>query len=108
MPLPFTTTAAKIEIPNAGEDPYETTWTVLFPDLPGVVSGYSGRGSNNAGDQQVLSATWYSDDLIPFNARLTDLATGEVYQVDWVRQRYELGLGHCKAGLTLVTGAADS
>lgn len=110
MPLPLTTTTALVEVPASGEDPYEetaSTWQVWEAALPCVVSGYSGSARRVGGDQQVVSATLFANVSVPFPARVTDLSTGEVYTVDWSRTRYELGLGHCKAGLTLVSGAAD-
>lgn len=38
--------------------------------------------------------------------RVTDDATGEVYEVRWVNRRRGLGLDHHRAGLVRVTGRA--
>lgn len=110
MTLPLTTTTVTIERLADGVDPYEAeVWSTAYTGVPAVISGSSGVGQNIGGAQQTLNGKLFVDGAINVKKadRVTDGISGEVWMVDWVRQRYELGLGHRVAGLTLVEGAVN-
>lgn len=110
MTLPLTTTTVTVEDIASGTDPYEVqTYSVVGSGVPAVISGPSGVDLRVGGDQQTITAVLLCETTAPItpSSRVTDDTTGRVYTVSWVNERYELGLGHFKAGLYEVTGAAD-
>ena len=110
MTLPLTTTTVTIEDIPPGVDPYDDqTYSVSGSGVPAVISGPSGTDVRIGGDQQTITAILLCENTVPIHpsSRVTDDTTGRVYTVSWVNERYELGLGHIKAGLYEVTGAAD-
>lgn len=110
MTLPLTTTTITVQRPSAGVDPYEVdTYITVASGHPAVISRPSGSGLRVGGDQQTISATLLADPVdIRRYDRVTDEATGRVYDVVWSNDRYELGLAHTKAGLTFTDGAAQN
>jgi hypothetical protein len=108
--LPITTTTIRIERPNIGLDPYEdVVHTIVYDNVPGVVSVAAGSDVRVGGDQQTLLAELHIDPRYDLQRsdRVIDNTTGEMWIVTWVRRRYELGLEYTKAGLTRTEGAAD-
>lgn len=111
MTLPLTTTQVLIERPDPDVDQYsDPVWTEIAR-VDGVVSIASGSGIRVGGDSSTLNSELHinpiSGDVLQHHDRVTDLMSGEVWSVDWVRHRYELGLEYTKAGLTRSEGAAD-
>jgi len=107
MTLPLTTTTVTIERIPDDVDPYETaTLTVVGLNVPAVVSGSSGAGLDVGGAQETLSAKLFTEQDVDLKKsdQVTDDTSGEVWRVLWVRERYELGLGHKVAGLEAVEG----
>lgn len=111
MSLPFTTTTVTVTRPDdLTADPGDgITLTTVASSVGAVLSSPSGRERIIAGQQQIVDKVLYVDqgtDLTHADT-VTDTATGVVYEVSWVDERTELGLGHLKAGLKIVTGAAE-
>lgn len=110
MTLPLTTTSVTIQRPADGVDPYEDQGlTVVATGVRGVVSGSAGGGIDRGGAQEVLTATLYVEqeaDVKHYDI-ITDETSGQRWRAQWMRERYELGLGHKVVGLEAVAGAAD-
>jgi hypothetical protein len=108
--LPLTTTTVTISRRVADSDPYEDPgWVVVLSSVPAVVSGSTGTGRDVGGAQEVLTAQLFTDEGV--DVRKADLVhddtSGEEWRCQWVRHRYELGLGHVVAGLEVSEDAAD-
>lgn len=108
--IPLVTTAVTIERPQTGVDPFEDqSWSTVGASVPGTISGSAGAGRDVGGAQQSLQARLFVDEGVDVRKadRVTDETSGATWRVQWVRVRYELGLGHVVAGLEAVEGAAD-
>ena len=111
MSLPFTTTTVTIERPSdLTTDPGDgITLSTIASGVGAVLSSPSGREQIVGGQQQIIDKVLYVDGLTDLTHvdTVTDAATGTAYSVSWVDRRPELGLDHLKAGLKVVTGAAN-
>lgn len=109
MTLPLVTTTLLVERPDlTGDGALPRAYTTVGT-YDGVVSAPSGSDRRVGGDQMTITAVAYLDegsDVRRYD-RITDQTNLQVYEVVWVSTRYELGLGHVKAGLTHTEGAAS-
>lgn len=109
MTLPITTRYVRIESPSASGtgDAYDpVTWDVVEAAALAHISGPS--SSANGDRSQVTDATLFVnvETQVPFDARVTDLTTGEVYSVKWTQWMVGgQGLDHRKCGINRVVGA---
>lgn len=103
MSVPFATTTLKAEEPSWPSGRSEPpVWTEVGR-RPGHVSSPNG---NQAGFTEVVDAVVLCDPIeVTHEARFTDLTTGDVWDVAWVRQRVGVGLNHTSAGVRRATGA---
>lgn len=106
MTLPIVTRYVKIEAEtSAGDEAMEAPeWTVLHAAVPAHIGSPSG---SSAGDTfAAVDQTLYVESTVtlPIRARVTDLATGDVYSVQWTQVAIGLGLDHRKAGVNRVNG----
>lgn len=107
MTLPLTTRQVKIEAPVASTgDAFEAqTFTVVHDSVPAHIGPPS---ASNAGDRyEQTDRVLFVDDTVtvPFNARITDLTTGDIYSAQWSNSTVGLGLDHRKVGLRYSRGA---
>jgi len=107
--LPITTRYVRIESPSASGtgDAYDpVVWDVVEAAARAHISGPSSSGE---GDRRVeTDATLFVNPevVVPFDARVTDLTTGEVYSVKWTQWMIgNQGLDHRKCGINRVQGA---
>lgn len=108
--MPFATTTVTIARPDGATEPYEDpALTTVATSVRANVTAPSGSDRHIGGVQEIVAAVAYLDagvDIVN-NDRVTDAFDGSSYRVVWTSERTGLGLGHIKAGLVRVTGAAS-
>jgi len=106
--LPIVTRYVRVEQDtSANGDGYDPpTWTVLAESVPAHIG--SPTGSANGDRLVAVDATLYVEDTVPvpLNARVTDLATGDVYAIQWTQVVVGLGLDHRKCGINRISGSS--
>lgn len=69
----------------------------------------TGRGMETAGTQEVVHFRMTCDPVdLHHLDQVEDEVTGEVYEVQWARQRPGFGLDHTQAALKQVSGAVST
>lgn len=106
----LTTTTITVRRPTDG-DPYETSVgdpPAVAEGVPAHIGSPSGAEARIGGQQEAVSAVLLVDPDVDVARTdiVDDEATGERYDVAWVRRRTGLGLDHTKAGLTAFKGAS--
>lgn len=108
LPL-ATTTVSVLERPDT-VDPYEDTgddWTPIHTGVAAHISDPSGTERAIGGQQSEINAVLLADTTaIAHTHRILDESTGDIYLIEWVRQRQGLALDHTKAGLIVFEGAS--
>lgn len=108
MTIPTATTTVLVEQAAETEPGEGRTWTEVARDVRAVIGSPSGGAS--AADGGGSSAVQWRLDADPISdltdtCRVTDQATGVVYEVDWVAHRAGFGLDHTVAGIRVARGA---
>lgn len=108
--IPVRTRDVKIERDGSttGGDEFDApSWVTLYEAVPAHIG--SPGGSSDGDRFSAVDMNLYVDQnvVVPDNARVTDLATGEVFSVKWSQEIVGLGgaLGHRKSGINRVHGA---
>lgn len=106
MTLPLTTRTLRIEEPT--DDSGDAFAAVTYGDATDVLGHVGPPSGVSDGDRwaQVTDVAYMPDDAtVSDRARITDLATGYIYAVQWTQVHVGLGLDHLKVGLRRVDGA---
>lgn len=108
MPIPLATTTITISRPpdDTDVDGYDApgTQTLIASGVRAQISSPSGRNTVLVGNRTVYVWKITAD---PCDLRSDDTVTdaeGEVFRVQWARQRRGLGLDHTTGGLIQVEG----
>lgn len=103
MTLPLYTTQVKVERdPNTEERWAERNYTTVAESWPAVIGGPNATDNDSAqSSDQSVEAVLYLDNGRATQRldRVTDLSTGQVYQVVAILERTALELDHHRAGL---------
>jgi hypothetical protein len=112
--LPFTTSRVRIEErSDPGGDRWEpAAYVETYPEVVGVLSTKTSLGAGGGdiqtsqGSQQIVNMVLHVNPGVTITAtsRITDLDTGDVFEVTNVEHRHGLGLDHTRAGLKQVSG----
>jgi len=104
------TTSVAVRRPSGQGDPYEAdTRQLIVPCTPAHISGPSGTSIDSGGAQEIVDAELFVSECPRLSKldQVSDLTTGDVWEVVWTRTRQGLGLDHQVAGLRAVSGAAN-
>lgn len=107
--IPLPTTTVTVTRPGSAE-PYEAASTsTVLTSLRAHVSHPLGHEVRTGGSSEVVDAVLICDVAdIRHGDTVTCDATGQVWRVEWARERPGLGLDHLRCGLRTVTGVAAS
>lgn len=108
--IPLPTRKVTFHRAAGGGDPYEDA--VVSTVASGVrahIGAPSGNETQVGGSQERVDAVLLCDLVsgVDHYCTVTDDATGEAWEVVWVRPRRGLGLDHLQAGVQAVAGASD-
>lgn len=107
--LPVKTHSVRVIRPDLSSDDVSTSpaTALVASGLDAVFSAPRGFSQIVGGDKEVVDANLSVDsDDVRATDIVVDEATGETYQVSWVRYRPGLNLDHTEAGVRLVIGQA--
>lgn len=107
MALPLFTTTITVERPGSGDAMDAPDYDTIESGVRAVIGSPSGVESVASGSSEQVTARLDCDVCdLAHGDRVTDDATGETWQVSWVRRRYGLGLDHLVGELLAVTDRA--
>lgn len=108
MSIPLATTTVSVRRYNLDDvDPYDPkpTPTTVTSGVPAVISSPSGTEQVEGGQQEVVTFRLDCDPVdLQHDDQIVDDATGDVFEVVWVRNRVGFGLDYTQAELRQVNG----
>lgn len=112
MTLPITTTTVTVERRVGTADKWEPeTPAVIYTAIPATIGPVTASDvQTSGGDQQAVDAVLHTNlqHVVGRLDTVTDLLTGDVYEVAWAYSRRGLGLDHWRAGLKRTDGISSA
>lgn len=99
--IALATTTITVETATENEPGESRTWSLLAAGVRAQIGSPSGTEDTSPGGARTTLTTHLECDVVPgltHLCRVTDEATGEVWEVQWVKQRALIP--HMAAGLT--------
>lgn len=107
MGLPISTTTITVARLGTGDAMDAPDFETLTTGVPAVIGSPSGVETVASGSSEQVTARLDCDPCdLRHGDRVTDAATGDVWEVTWIRRRVGLGLDHMVGELLAVTDRA--